>query len=331
MDWQRLKLKARDYGKNLQRCIAFALGSTRPLANRPGTRVVVFHGIDLAGNTTINSRFVSENYFESFLQYVRDHFNIISIEDLYCGNFKPDDFNLVITFDDGYLNNFELARPLLEKYGVPASFFITPVHDEADYLWPDLIDLVSYHSSRSSIDFLGRTFQRAGNNQFRDGRLTLKEFCKQQSFEALQELIETLAKDWQKVRNAGLDIYWKLMQPEHILSLSRHPLFSIGTHGLRHTNLVEITREQSLYEMKESKRILEDICSKRITDFAPPFGAYDERIIQQAKSIGYERLLLVDLVARDDEQDPLLQERMVVNPHLSLRHQIACILHGSYV
>ena len=326
-----MKLKARYYGKNLQRRITFALGSSRPLANRAGARVVVFHGIDLAGDTTINSRFVSEDFFESFLQYVRDHFNLISIEDLYGGNLKRDEFNLVVTFDDGYLNNFELAMPLLEKYGVPASFFITPIHNEADFLWPDLIDLISYHSSRNTIDFLGQTFHRARNNQFTNRRLTLKEFCKRQSFETLHELIQVLAKDWQAVRNADFDIYWKLMQPDHIRSLSRHPLFTVGTHGLRHTNLSYLTPEQSHYEMKESKRILDDICGKAITDFAPPFGAYDERVIQQAKSIGYERLLVVDLLAQDEEQDPLLHERMVMNPHLSLRHQIACILHGSYV
>ena len=122
------------------------------LKNRYGERIIVFHGIDKVGETKFNSRFHSVHFFEKFIQYATTNFNVISLDDFYNKKFKPDTLNLAITFDDGYFNNYKNAVPILEKYGVPATFFITTIPNNSAFLWPDFIDLVSFYTFKSEID-----------------------------------------------------------------------------------------------------------------------------------------------------------------------------------
>ena len=56
---------------------------------------------------------------------------------------------VMLTFDDGYKDNYEIARPLLKKYGFPASFFIpTRIIDERELGWWDQIACIIGQSSR---------------------------------------------------------------------------------------------------------------------------------------------------------------------------------------
>ena len=46
--------------------------------------------------------------------------------------------------------------------------------------------------------------------------------------------------------------------------------------------------------------------------------------------MGYEKILLVDYHDVSDTNDESLKNRFVINPHISMKHQLACLLKGSY-
>jgi len=89
-----------------------------------GVIVLMYHSI--ADNKEFFT--VSPKEFEKQMQYLKDNnFNVISINTLISLIEKQDKFppkTLVITFDDGYLDNYENALPILKKFNFPATIFI---------------------------------------------------------------------------------------------------------------------------------------------------------------------------------------------------------------
>ena len=77
---------------------------------------------------------VTPEHFAGHLEYISEHYNPISLSELYqalkAG--KVPDKSVVITFDDGYADNLWNAKPLLEKYGIPATVFVTSSRVDGD-------------------------------------------------------------------------------------------------------------------------------------------------------------------------------------------------------
>lgn len=65
--------------------------------------------------------------FEAFCKFFRKHFRVVSMAQQVAAFRTGEDMGgtLSITFDDGYLDNFQVAAPILKKLGLPATFFIT--------------------------------------------------------------------------------------------------------------------------------------------------------------------------------------------------------------
>lgn len=69
---------------------------------------------------------VSVPLFERYCRFFRDHFNVVPLGELVTRLERrlPLRRQLAITFDDGYLDNFENAAPILRKFSLPAAFFV---------------------------------------------------------------------------------------------------------------------------------------------------------------------------------------------------------------
>lgn len=65
--------------------------------------------------------------FERFCRYFKQNFRVVPLAEQIEGFRRGSDIGgtLSITFDDGYLDNYEVAAPILERLGLPATFFIT--------------------------------------------------------------------------------------------------------------------------------------------------------------------------------------------------------------
>ncbi|MDN3664290.1 polysaccharide deacetylase family protein [Algibacter miyuki] len=300
------------------------------LKNRYGERILLFHGIDRNGETRYNSRFVSETFFDAFINYITTHYNVISLDDFYNKKFKKNTLNIAITFDDGYLNNYKYAVPILQKYNAPACFYITTVHKKAPYLWPDFIDLVSYHTTRTEITFQQNLYKKNNKNEFIWNGISLKTIAKTVSYDAIESIYHIFSEDWKNLPLEALGDYWKLMSPEQIKVIAIHPLFTIGAHGNTHINLTNVPLEVAQNEILTSKQQLESICKRHITEFAFPFGAYNPDIAKYCSELGFKRLLLIDYNTKEDSQNENYKNRFVINPYISMEQQISYLLKGSY-
>ncbi len=311
--------------------LLFGLGFEKYLLrNRYGERILVFHGVDSDGNTAYNSRFISKAYFEELIVFFIEHYNILSVSDFYEKKFKPNTLNIALTFDDGYLNNYTYVIPILEKYKVPASFYITTIQGQKEFLWADFIDLSTYYSSKKEVVFEEKIYSKNRTNEFQHAGLTLKNRCKQIPYTHIETVYPVFEEEWEFVKQLHIEDYWKLMPLSLLAEIDKNPLFTIGCHALTHANLVAIDFETAKREIDRSKQILEENGITEVLEFAFPFGYYTNALISYCKILGFKRILLVDYNQKTDHIETTTRNRFVVNPYISKNHLLASLLKGSY-
>lgn len=69
--------------------------------------------------------------------------------------------------------------------------------------------------------------------------------------------------------------------------LAKHPLVTIGSHGLWHRPFTALTDEEATYEFRQSKERIEDAIEGRIDLFAYPYGDCNSRIERLCEQAGY--------------------------------------------
>lgn len=84
---------------------------------------------------------VSPVQFELQMKYLKENYSIMRFEDDWS-NIREK--SVVITFDDGYLDNYRNAWPILEKYQIPATFFVSTgnIDSENEFWWDELSSLI---------------------------------------------------------------------------------------------------------------------------------------------------------------------------------------------
>jgi peptidoglycan/xylan/chitin deacetylase (PgdA/CDA1 family) len=103
--------------------LLYAARAHRPMLRETGV-VVAFHRVN--DRTAGDALSVGTAAFEAFCRFFRRHFDVLPLGEL-VGRLKarrPLAGCLAITFDDGYLDNYECAAPVLSGLGLPATFFV---------------------------------------------------------------------------------------------------------------------------------------------------------------------------------------------------------------
>ena len=81
----------------------------------------------------------------------------------------------------------------------------------------------------------------------------------------------------------------RVMLTEELKSLPAD-LIKVGSHGLYHKRLDLLEKHKAVYELKESKRILENELGVEIDYFAFPYAEYNEELIHIAQAVGYKKI-----------------------------------------
>ena len=91
-------------------------------------RILAYHGVEhIEGILNCDGFQVDPETFSRQLDHIATSYRVVSLSEAIAGTEKPfwPKNSLLITFDDGYLNNLEVAAPILRQKGLPAVFFIT--------------------------------------------------------------------------------------------------------------------------------------------------------------------------------------------------------------
>jgi len=326
--------------QKIKRKIGYALKDAGALAgmNRAffraarGARIVVYHGICQQDHTRFNNIFLRLRTFEEHLRYYKKYFNVVSLDDYYSRRFSTDRYNICISFDDGYENNYRYVLPLLEKYEVPAVFFVTAIRQAGyDILWNDFLGILNRNGPRTLV-YKGETFRKGRHNQYSSdstGQLLVEQLRNAGFAEkaALMQDLYPLAP----FREDGVPgDYWRQMTAAQLRILSDSRWATIGSHGFYHNDLGRIPIGNTAEELAASKRWLEQCTQKPVRSLAFPYGTYSPAAVTAALKAGYEQILALDYHFPEDRSNSAMRERFIVNPFISTDNQMLATIKRSY-
>jgi peptidoglycan/xylan/chitin deacetylase (PgdA/CDA1 family) len=257
----------------------------------------MYHGCDTNGDTKYNSRHTSKDSFEKHIKYLNKNAHIISLEDFFENKFFPGKPNFAITFDDGYLNNFTNALPILTELKTKATFFITGLNNtKSDILWADFLNIASV-LRKDNIKILGEVFEKRGNvfyslNSDESLYKVIKEINTDYDYKL--QMMEAFGADGKFKLNTDLFEKWKLMSDNDILTCSQSKFIEIGAHGFFHNNLGTLTNSESNKELKDIKEYLENLTQIRVNSIGYPDGSYNRTTLDLAEELGYKYQLAAE-------------------------------------
>jgi peptidoglycan/xylan/chitin deacetylase (PgdA/CDA1 family) len=307
-------------------------GNTRFFKEARGARMVVYHGLCGKDPLRYNNSFVTRDTFKEHLEFYTRYFNVLSLDDYFEQRFHKDRFNICITFDDGYANNYKYALPLLDQYQTPAAFFITGIRDAGrDILWNDFLGIISKYGP-DVLRYKGAEYHKNKYAQYvsgPDGR-RFSDLLREGAFENKAEMMESLAGLFPFRETPSEDDYWQQLTVEQIAEMAANPLVTIGCHGYFHTDLARLSPAEAAAEMKQSQSYLQRATGLPIKALAFPYGSYTREIVSAAKTSNFSQLLALDFYFEEDAADPALRERFVINPYISATNQMIATIKRTY-
>lgn len=299
------------------------LYSSEPKKN---SSIILFHGIDTIGKTDFNLRFCSLNDFKKQLLYLKKHFVIVPVKEIFNTDSYSGKTKIAITFDDGYLNNFKYALPVLEELEIPASFYITSVTNYGiTSLFHDDIDICS--SLLKSFEYENIKFTRI-NNQPRlfssELNIDINEFARRLEMGQRDKLIKAIkeAVGFDYKTKEDLEDYWELIGERELKLISNSKNITIGSHSCFHNDLTLIDVASAKKELLDSKNYLENVTGKSVTELSYPFGTYTRELIDYANSIGYKYQLACDYIYLQDKDDQRILDRFEFYSDISYIEQL---------
>jgi len=194
-----------------------------------------------------------------------------------------------ITFDDGYADNVTRALPLLQRHGLPATFFVASAYLDGGRMFNDA---VIEALRRCRLDTLDLTTVGLGVLDLSAG---------EKRREAIQSVLRVLKylppgpreeRTAAVVDAAGVRLGASLMMTsEQVADLARHGM-EVGAHTHRHPILNSVPDPEAREEIREGRRRLEAIIGAPVTLFAYPNGRpgrdYSERHVAMVREAGFE-------------------------------------------
>lgn len=193
-----------------------------------------------------------------------------------------------ITFDDGYANNCEVARPILAAKGLPATVFVAPGFLDGGRMFNDtVVDAIRQAPRDIDLRSLGLATYR-----FSDASSRVEAI--RQILHALRLLGPTERAQKADAIAAMLGVHeapGPMLTTQQLLTLHRSGI-EIGAHTLTHPILTTVPSDVARVEIGESKRRLEQIIGASVRAFAYPNGRpgadYTAEHVAMVKDAGFD-------------------------------------------
>jgi len=226
---------------------------------------------------------------------------------------------VVVTFDDGYVDNLIDAKPLLERRAVPATVFVTTAYVATGrkFWWDELEHLLLWNDDLPAalcLSIAGKTHEwclsgppNGDGCGASKGRWNILEPCApdspQSAYRELHRLLRPLAEEERRAVLAELHQQVGAtkagsagersvaLSEQQLIALAADGLVEIGSHSVTHPLFSSLPPGAQRVEIERSKSDLEEIIGRTVRSFAYPFGAradYTDETAALIAQAGYD-------------------------------------------
>jgi len=231
--------------------------------------------------------------FEDRIRHICSKYNLLTLEELADRILRKEPLpknSMVVTFDDGYKDMYLNAYPILRKYGVPATVFLTTGHiGSGELFWWDKIGYVIYNTRSDTIEIDGISYPLR----------TIED--KQKTVDALVAEANRISEEQKKELVNSLIAVGNVKVPDRLgdkLTLSWSEIqemsnnaIDFGAHTVTHPILTRVSLEQAKYEIVQSKAEIENRLNKPVSTFAYPRGKsgdFNGQIVTLLEQAGFK-------------------------------------------
>jgi peptidoglycan/xylan/chitin deacetylase (PgdA/CDA1 family) len=258
----------------------------------------------------------SRPVFRQQMELLAREFHPLGMDELTVllrGEEKIPERSVVVTFDDGYRDNFENVLPILDQVGVKAAFYVTVDCIEKGQLpWP------------SRVRFALRTTRRKTWTEPEGALWPLEaEADRDRAFAKACEHCCKLAGAAQEQLVAGIESELEISIPpgsrqlmmnwDEVRKLTERG-HVVGSHTLSHPNVAQLPVEDVRVELAESRACLEKWLNRPVVHFSYPCPAlsppWNQQTVEECRRAGYETALVTDAGLARKQDDPLCLRRV---------------------
>jgi peptidoglycan/xylan/chitin deacetylase (PgdA/CDA1 family) len=250
--------------------------------------------------------YVRGQSFEAHVTFLRRRFTIISLDELLdlwrTNRLKSDQSYCVITFDDGWKDNYQFAFPVLMKYRIPATIFLaTEFIGTSRWFWPDQMMLLLENSRQHTTSQADRkavstilaetigVMLSAADGIYRRvesgdpiGLDDVIEFCKKVEAEKVHQIIDRLSH----ALHMDLPTHRVLLNWDEVREMARKGI-TFGSHSVSHRIMTQIPLSDVKMELIDSKKTMLEQGVKPVPVFCYPNGNFDQDIQELVRESGY--------------------------------------------
>lgn len=238
------------------------------------------------------------NFYEQML-YLKEKFNIINlskaVELLKSSEiYEP---TAVVTFDDGFQNNFDTAFPILLELGVPATIFLnTKFIDTDDAIWFCRINRAFEETKKNMLYWNGCEYKLKSQKDkiiaSASIQASLKKFSHSRLLNEVRKIILCLGGD--PDQGVAKNSPYRMLCSSAIDKMKKSGLIDFGAHTHSHAILAGLPRIDKKLEINNSIMDVEKLTNETCKAFAYPNGGiddFDDETIKCLESCGIKLAL----------------------------------------
>lgn len=252
--------------------------------------VLIYHRV-LAAPDPLLEGVVDTQTFDWHLRVLRGNFNVMSLRTAVAAlrNRALPRRALAITFDDGYADNYLAALPLLQKHGLPATFFIATDYLDGGCMFNDLVFEAARVAAGDELDLTRLGLGRYPLTAPADRRSAAEQIIGELKYLAMDE---RHARALEVLESAGGTVPADLMMTSQQLRGLAAAGMEIGAHTHRHPILASLDAAAARADIAAGRARLAEILGNDVGLFAYPNGGperdYRSADVASVRELGFD-------------------------------------------
>lgn len=241
---------------------------------------------------------VTPEFLEKFIVDNSGHNIFLSmdqVKEVISGTMKVTKPFIAFTLDDGYYDNYHYAYPILKKYNIPFTIYVsTGLIDGTAWLWWYLLEDIVLNNQSVSL-FNGLSFDCSTRSQKEKTFMEIRKIILDLPSDNFNDRLLQLFSNYQtspEIYNSRLMMNW-----QQIVELSESGIGIIGAHTVSHRRMSALTAEEIIAELHGSRKRIEEKIEKKAVHFAYPFGTeyeIDNNAIDIVRKTDFQTAILAN-------------------------------------